>query len=247
MPTSESEYLESPPFTSEELADFIYNKKIPAVYRIADEEGTKKKDLYRFLQVGFQGGYTDTLEKAAMMKALVNPMTCPEEFLPYLFKSWGLPYFEDIGVYYNRKFLQNIGIFLKMRGTMGGTKYIIRALTGFDSNLTYKRVDTDEEKGRYLYVEFLLHTLKELEELDVSTYTVTRFLKEHLPFYIRVMNRGAVITQVEELENYNALVSAIGMSCHYNLVPNNLSRKIINRNRNVIVVNNTVHYNLSMY
>ena len=242
MATSETEYLESPPFTSEELADFIYEKKIPALYRIADSEGTKNNDLHRFMQSAFQGGYTDTLVKSAMMKSLVNPRTCPDEFLPFLFKSWGLPYFEDIGIYYNRKFLENIGTFLRRRGTMGGTRYIIRALTGFRSLLEYERKTTSEENGRYLYVTFLLDSISELETLEVSTYTVTRFLQEHLPFYLRVINKGAVVEQEEIVWKTNAQVMSIGEVVHYDLTLGALGRTVATRRRGIVTVGTHNHY-----
>ena len=179
--------MEPPSFTPEQLADFIYEHKIPEIYRIADDEMTKHKDLFRYLHVAVEGGFGDTLEKAASMKALVDPITCPEKYLPYLYASWGLPYFEDIGVYYNRKFLANIGTLLKRRGTMGGVRFMVRVLTGMECTLRYKRKTEGEEQGRYLYITLIADTLGQLIDITVPVKVLTRFLSLHIPFYIRAI------------------------------------------------------------
>lgn len=179
--------MEPPSFTPEQLADFIYEHKIPEIYRIADDEMTKHKDLFRYLHVAVEGGFGDTLEKAASMKALVDPITCPEKYLPYLYASWGLPYFEDIGVYYNRKFLANIGTLLKRRGTMGGVRFMVRVLTGMECTLRYERKTTETEQGRYLYITLISDTLEQLIDITTPVKVLTRFLALHIPFYIRAI------------------------------------------------------------
>ena len=233
------------PFTSKDLADFIYNNKLPEVYVVMDELKSKNKDLYRFLQACYQGGFKDTIEKAVAMKRLVDPLTCPEEFLPYLFKSWGLPYFEDIGVYYNRKFLDNIGTFIKIRGTMGGTRYIIRALTGFESELEYVRETTEDLNGRYLYVTLVTDNLLSVNEMEVSTYTISRFLQEHMPFYIRVVNRGVRVEKSELFWKTNINILAMGEHYHYDLSFKVVDRTLNGERKSLTIVGSHVNYDLT--
>ena len=192
---------ETQPFNNSDLAEFIYNRKIPEIYRIADDEISTDRDLNRFLHVGIDGGLGDTISKIANLKTLVDPLTCPPQFLPMLASSWGLPYFEEIGVYSNRKFLSCIGEFMKRRSTMGGVKYIIRLLTGFDSDLEYERVSEGEKQGRFLRYTLKPSTIKELDRLGVSEKALSHFIQRNVPFYITVNYKGVVVLQDEELKS----------------------------------------------
>ena len=240
--------LESSSFTTNDLAEYIYNRKIPEIYRIADDEVSADKDLNRFLHVGIEGGFGNTLDKAKSLRSLVNPLTCPPHCLPFLASSWGIPYFEDIGVYYNRKFLSNIGEFLKRRGSMGGVKYIIRVLTGFDSDLEYKRISEGEEQGRYLYYTLKPNSINDLkskkDKFSVYSKVVSKFLQANVPFYIRVVYKGIVVRQEEEMENRSLNVLSINSSYHYDLTGVRIARI-----RSTIVpifsINKTNHYDFS--
>lgn len=171
--------------TGQELADFLYTRKLPVLYRNVDESETEKQDLYRYLQAVIQGGFNSTLDQIALMTDLVNPLKCPVEYLPYLYQSFGLPYFEDIGEYYNRRFLASIGEFLRRRGTIGGVRYLVRVLTGMESEISYERVKNEKEHARYLHVYPVFPDVTSLAEIEVTAYTIKRFLDLHLPFYLR--------------------------------------------------------------
>ena len=80
-------------FSAKELSDFLYYRKLPEVYRMADEESTEKKDLYRYISALIEGAFDDTLVKAAEMKNLVDPWKVNKDILPLLYKAWGIPYF----------------------------------------------------------------------------------------------------------------------------------------------------------
>ena len=194
-------FSETPSFNNSDLAEFIYNRKIPEIYRIADDEISTDRDLNRFLHVGIDGGLGDTIPKIANLKTLVDPLTCPAQFLPALASSWGLPYSEEIGVYFNRKFLSCIGEFMKRRSTMGGIKYIIRVLTGFDSDLEYERVSEGEEQGRFLRYTLRPSSIKALDRLGVSEKALSHFIQRNVPFYITVDYKGVVVLQSEELKS----------------------------------------------
>ena len=167
------------------IVDFIYYRHLPKVYSEYDKKYTKHQDLYKYLQASLYGGSDYLLDKARGIKDLVDPLRCPEEILPLLYKCWGLEYFQDIDVYFNRVFLANIGEFVKRRGTIGGIQFIIRALTGMESEITYQRKTkaVDGKDGRYLYIKMLASDVNQANNVTTNVYVVTRFIKKHIPFY----------------------------------------------------------------
>ena len=168
-----------------DIVDFIYYRHLPKVYSEYDKKYTKHQDLYKYLQASLYGGSDYLLDKARGIKDLVDPLRCPEEILPLLYKCWGLEYFQDIDVYFNRVFLANIGEFVKRRGTIGGIQFIIRALTGMESEITYQRKTKaiDGKDGRYLYIKMLASDVNQANNVTTNVYVVTRFIKKHIPFY----------------------------------------------------------------
>lgn len=168
-----------------DIVDFIYYRHLPKVYSEYDKKYTKHQDLYKYLQASLYGGSDYLLDKARGIKDLVDPLRCPEEILPLLYKCWGLEYFQDIDVYFNRVFLDNIGEFVKRRGTIGGIQFIIRALTGMESEITYQRKTkaVDGKDGRYLYIKMLASDVNQANNVTTNVYIVTRFIKKHIPFY----------------------------------------------------------------
>lgn len=168
-----------------DIVDFIYYRHLPKVYSEYDKKYTKHQDLYKYLQASLYSGSDYLLDKARGIKDLVDPLRCPEEILPLLYKCWGLEYFQDIDVYFNRVFLANIGEFVKRRGTIGGIQFIIRALTGMESEITYQRKTkaVDGKDGRYLYIKMLASDVNQANNVATNVYVVTRFIKKHIPFY----------------------------------------------------------------
>ena len=233
---------ETPSFDNSDLAEFIYNRKIPEIYRIADDEVSTNRDLNRFLHVGIDGGLGDTLPKIANLKTLVDPLTCPPQFLPALASSWGLPYSEEIGVYFNRKFLSCIGEFMKRRSTMGGVKYIIRVLTGFDSDLEYER----KKQGRFLRYTLKLSTIKELDILIASKKALSHFIQRNIPFYITVDYKGASILQSEELKSITRKNGfCLSSNYHYDFTKGAMKRETKCYSYPIFSINKAPHYDLS--
>ena len=233
---------ETPSFDNSDLAEFIYNRKIPEIYRIADDEVSTNRDLNRFLHVGIDGGLGDTLPKIANLKTLVDPLTCPPQFLPALASSWGLPYSEEIGVYFNRKFLSCIGEFMKRRSTMGGVKYIIRVLTGFDSDLEYER----KKQGRFLRYTLKLSTIKELDILIASKKALSHFIQRNIPFYITVDYKGVVVLQSEELKSITRKNGfCLSSNYHYDFTKSAMKRETKCYTYPIFSINKAPHYDLS--
>lgn len=178
------------------LTDFIYYHKLPQVYRTFDSP--LGSPLYRYLQSLIEGGYADLINNNTKgyrgvenLLDLIDPQTCPDEFLPYYCKSMGIEWFPDLitakrGTYYLRTFLCNIGEIYKRRGTESVVGYIARTLTEMDVILRYERVFNPDKttKARILWVELQAHTLEEIENVDISTKVIKRFVDTQVPYYL---------------------------------------------------------------
>lgn len=154
------------PFT-----DFVYYKKLPKVYRDFDEP--LGKPLYKYLQSLIEGGYAEVVSSSVegengvdSLLNLIDPQTCPDEFLPYYCKSMGIDWYPDLAVEGGEAFFVAtngeafytdddipFGVINKGRGT-----YYIRT---FLSNVgeIYKR------RGTESVVKYIA---KVLTEMDVS-------------------------------------------------------------------------------
>lgn len=85
------------------LTDFLYYKKLPKVYRDFDEP--LGKPLYRYLQSLIEGGYAELVSSQVEgengvdnLLDLIDPQTCPDEFLPYYCKSMGIEWYSDLAI-----------------------------------------------------------------------------------------------------------------------------------------------------
>ena len=178
------------------LTDFIYYHKLPEVYRKFD--APLGSPLYRYLQSLIEGGYADLISNSTKgyrgienLLELIDPQTCPDEFLPYYCKSMGIDWFPDLvtkerGTYYLRTFLCNVGEIYKRRGTESVVSYIARTLTEMDVILRYERVFNPDRttKARILWVELQALTQEEIERVGISTKVIKRYVDTQVPYYL---------------------------------------------------------------
>lgn len=108
------------------ITDFMYNK-LPKVYRRMDTQ----KQLYRYLQAIFEGGLKPTLEAIGNIITLIDPATCPAEFLPLLCEQFGLIYLNEVPEKFHRKLLRNIVHLYKIKGTIPCLEFLGRELSGY--------------------------------------------------------------------------------------------------------------------
>ena len=139
--------------TSKSLLDHLYYKKLPQIYR--DEDAKLKYPLKRYLESLIDGGFCGSIKDIEGVMLLIDPETIPEKFFPYLYESFGLEYFPDIDISYQRKFLMNIGELIKRRGTFSSVQYLIKVLTGLEAELSLENNN----------LNIVLHA-KDLEQID---------------------------------------------------------------------------------
>lgn len=198
------------------VVDYLYYNKLPNIYREKDSQ--IGFPFYRYLSAIFINGAGLALEDMERMINLIDPEHCPEEYLEFFFKSFGLPYYADIDVEYQRKFLANAGELIKRRGTYSCVRYLAKTLTGLDVDLRYLRgYNESGEYGRYLYIDLLAKTVQQASKIDVSTFVIEKYIKFFIPYYIT-----DVVTPVVErvfLERPIYRKSIISVNPQYKIYP----------------------------
>ena len=169
--------------TPNSLTEFLY-KKLPHIYQ---EEDTKLKQPFkRYLESLVDGGYAESLKDIEGNLLLTDPSLIPEEFFPYLCESFGLEYFPDIDIKYQRRFLLNIGELNKRRGTFSSVHFLIRALTGLESDLSVN--------GNTLKIVLLAKTMEQIDNIEPSRIVIGNYISTQIPYYItpEILSRVAV-------------------------------------------------------
>ena len=184
--------------TSESFLDLLYNKKLPQIYR--DEDKKIGYPLKRYLESLIEGGFCGSIKDIDMLMLLIDPETIPEKFFPYLYESFGLEYFPDIDVSYQRKFLLNIGELVKRRGTFSSVQFLIKVLTGLEAELSFK----DDELG----IVLLAKTLGQIYSIDTSRHVIRNFIQTQIPYYVSPVISSRVDTQIITSKSYSH--SAVG-------------------------------------
>lgn len=196
--------------TSTDLLNYAYYRCLPEIYR--ENDRALGLPLYRYLSVMIYGGYERSIEEIEGFLALVDPETCPAEFFPMLYESFGLEYYPDVDVVYHRKLLMNYGELRRRRGTYSCIRFLVKVLTGLDVKLDYFRGTHQSVYGRYLRVKLQAKTITELLNLDNDTALVAKFLGLFVPYYITTIIIGEIATQEIERKSYRAnVVSSFAM------------------------------------
>lgn len=199
--------------TSAELLDYLYNRCLPGIYR--EEDDNIGKPLYRYLQSIILGGYNLAIQDIDNIIKLVDPETCPEQFFPVLYESFGLTYYPDVDMKYHRKFLMNYGELRRRKGTYSCIRFLVRVLTGMDVKLSYMRGIYNEVNGRHLIVKLQAKTLQELLNMDNDISVIKKFVGLFLPYYIIADIEGEVSSTTISTVLHTA--GSVTYYCHYNI------------------------------
>lgn len=160
--------------TPTRLLDLLYNKKLPQIYR--DEDSKIGSPLHRYLEALVCGGYKGAIDDIEKTLTLFDPKAIPESIFPFLCESFGLEYFPDIDVTYQRKFLLNLGELVRRRGTFSSVHYMIRALTGLESELS--------TEGNTLNIVLLAKNLEQTRNIEISMTIIGNYIQSQIPYYI---------------------------------------------------------------
>lgn len=191
--------------TSKSLFDLLYNKKLPQIYR--DEDRRLGYPLKRYLESLIDGGFHDIIDGMKGVLLLIDPESIPDELFPYLYESFGLEYFPDIDVSYQRKFLLNIGELVKRRGTFSSVQFLIKVLTGLEAELSFK----DNQLG----IVLLARTMGQIDNIDTSMFVIGNFIQTQIPYYVSPVISSRIDTQIIASKSYSH--SAVGCYKFYKI------------------------------
>ena len=191
--------------TPEKLLDLLYNRKLPQIYR--EEDSKIGLPLKRYLESLVEGGYKGAVEDIEGILTLFDPQHIPESLFPFLCESFGLEYFPDIDLTYQRKFLLNLGELIKRRGTFSSVHYMIRALTGLESELS--------REGNTLNIVLLVRSVEQRNGIDISMAIVRNYIQTQIPYYITPNLSYRVDTQIISSKSYSH--SAVGLYKFYTI------------------------------
>lgn len=203
---------------SEQFGEYLYHR-LPKVYRdydvaidrkVKNSDGTE--DLKRFYTLEeyiysfAEGGFQPLLEDLEAIITLIDPMSCPEEFLPMFLQHFGLDFIEDIPVKFQRRLVQNIVTLYRKKGTIPAVAFLARELSGFDVTIE------ETERGG---IEFALVKLNAYEnedaELLLAQEVVQRYIHLFLPAQAKAeivvtygFTEGIHINSKITLENYKS-------------------------------------------
>lgn len=191
--------------TSKGMLNLLYERKLPQVYR--DEDSKIGYPLKRYLESLIEGGYYGSIKDIEGLMSLVDPMTIPEEYFPYLCESFGLTYFPDMDIAYQRKFLANIGELNKRKGTFASVQFLVRALTGLDCEFSY-------EDG-VLHITLLAKNLEQLNSIETSTGVIKNYISSQLPYYVSTEMSSRIANQIVNSKSFSH--SAVGNYKYYTI------------------------------
>ena len=207
---------------SEQFGDYLYHR-LPKVYRDYDvaidrrvktDSGEEVKRFYtlqEYLYSFADGGFKPLLEDLEAIITLIDPMQCPEQFLPIMLQHFGLDFIEDIPVKFQRRLIQNTVTLYKKKGTIPAVAFLARELSGFDVTIE------ETERGD---VEFALVKLNAYEnedaELLLAQEIVQRYIHLFLPTNAKAevvvtygFTEGIHINSTIPIEDYKAKDSAL--------------------------------------
>ena len=179
---------------SKQILDHLYFNKLPQIYR--DKDYSVDLSFKKYLSSLSEGGMSPVIVDIDGVLDLVDPEKCPVEFLPFLFKSFGLEYFEDIDPSYQRKLLLNIGELMKRRGTYSCVKLLSQVLTGLEAELSSGVTSKD------LNVELQARTVEEVINVDSSVNVLKRYLSQYIPYYVGLNIEARISDQTLVLDSY---------------------------------------------
>ena len=191
--------------TSQALLDLLYNRKLPQVYR--DEDMKIGYPLKRYLESLIDGGFCGSITDIEGVMLLIDPENIPEKFFPYLYESFGLEYFPDIDIVYQRKFLMNIGELIRRRGTFSSVQFLIKVLTGLEAELSYE--------GNTLTIILSAKTMGQIDDIETSMMVINNFIKTQIPYYVNPVIESRIDTQVIPSKSY--AFSSVGQYRFYTI------------------------------
>ena len=158
--------------------------KLPNFYLVYDED----EELQKYISALCDSGYASIINGENSLLDLIDPYKCPEEILPMFCGSFGFDYYPNIPAKYHRKLLANIRELNRRRGTYYCVRFLCRALTGMEIDMSY------DSNTQTLAIHLLANSLEAATSVDVSVQVVSLFIKDFLPYFVSTVVVDSVVT-----------------------------------------------------
>lgn len=160
---------------SDNFGQRIYDR-FPMKYR--EDDIDQNYALKRYLQVMGDGGFQFAIEDINGLTTLIDPDTIKAEFLPLLFRHYGLEVFNGIPEEYLRYLLPRLGEIYAMKGSLQAIDYVCTSISGIKTITT---VDYDENGNPTVKVKLEMDVA--LGDFVPDVEQLNRILEKFVPFY----------------------------------------------------------------
>lgn len=157
------------------FGDKIYNR-FPMKYR--EDDIDQNFALKRYLQAMGDGGFQFAIEDINGLTTLIDPDTIKAEFLPLLFRHYGLEVFNGIPEEYLRYLLPRLGEIYTMKGSLQAIDYLCTSISGIK---TITSVDYDENGNPTVVVKLEMDVA--ISDFVPDVEQLNRILEKFIPFY----------------------------------------------------------------
>lgn len=165
----------------ENFGDKLYGT-LPQMYRTDDE--SVEYALKRYLQSLADGGYATVLKGINGLLDLKDPDKIPSEFLPSLFKSYGMEIFNGIPEVYLRKLLPMVSELYKMKGSITDVEYLTSIVSGVKVDVV---LDKDYSTNHKLDIKLEMdYEAEDKNEGLPDRDQLKRIIREFVPFFCNV-------------------------------------------------------------
>lgn len=187
------------------LADYLYERKIPQVYRDMD---SPHYPLKRYIHSLIEGGFSEMVQKCNDLTSLTDPEKCPDSIFPYLFESFGYKYDPSVSTIYYRRILLNHGELVRRRGTVSYIKFLTSTITGLDCSIS--------STNKVVTVTLYANTLEDVTNMSTNVWVVQKLISDQLPYFI-TMNEVISEIKVEVIPERRYIGAFIVPSVTYSL------------------------------
>ena len=138
------------------IGDYLYNNKLPGVYKREDAKFLNPYPLQRFLKLlGF--GFDSMMDSIQAQEDLYDIDKCPVEFLSLIVETIGFVFPYALDEKEQRKFTKMLPKLYKAKGTPKAFEYLAREIFGTESEVkAYKELykpGMTPRQWRRIYVE----------------------------------------------------------------------------------------------
>lgn len=163
---------------SNTFGEKIYNT-FPEQYRV-DDLGVNYA-LKRYIESLSEGGFSLAIDETSGITELIDPEKVPIEYLPILFKHYGLDIINGVPEIFQRKLLPTVSTLYKLKGTVTSVEFLTSLVSGVTSKI---EVDSDFNHNHAIDVKLEMDYENKTDVPDRDV--LLRIINQFVPFFCDV-------------------------------------------------------------